>query len=60
MKLARDHGLDGTPPGVRPEDPYFEVRPAAPNGLKLRRAALVTGAIASLAAAGFALFRRRA
>jgi Fe-S oxidoreductase len=59
MKLAREHGVDGTPPGIRPEQPYYEVRPPAPRDLKLKRAVIVAGATAILASVGAALFRHR-
>ena len=59
MKLAREHGVDGTPPGVRPEQPYYEVRPPAPASLKAKRAAAVAGIVAGLAAAVAIPFLRK-
>jgi FAD/FMN-containing dehydrogenase/Fe-S oxidoreductase len=58
MKLAREHGPDGTTPGVRPEHPYYQVRPEAPRSLKLKRAALGAGIAAGLTGATIALLRR--
>jgi FAD/FMN-containing dehydrogenase/Fe-S oxidoreductase len=60
MKLAREHGPEGWTPG-KPEDPYYEVRPQAPPGLKRGRlAALAAGAaVAAGAAAGSAAWLSR-
>jgi hypothetical protein len=59
MKMALQHGVEGTPPGVRPEEPYYEVRPPAPTALKAKRAAIVGGAAALLAGAAFGISQRR-
>jgi FAD/FMN-containing dehydrogenase/Fe-S oxidoreductase len=48
MKMAREHGPDGYRTG-RPEDPYYEVRPAPPGRVRTMRiagAAALTGAAA--------------
>jgi FAD/FMN-containing dehydrogenase/Fe-S oxidoreductase len=50
MKLARDHGREGCTPG-KPEDGYYENRPAAPTDLKRKRVAALAGAGAIAAAA---------
>jgi FAD/FMN-containing dehydrogenase/Fe-S oxidoreductase len=59
MKMALEQGVDGTPPGVRPEEPYYEVRPPAPAALKAKRAAAMTGIAAGLAALALTILRRR-
>jgi Fe-S oxidoreductase len=55
MKLAREHGPEGWTAG-KPEDPYYEVKPAAPASLKRKRAAALAGGVglltAGVAAAG--------
>jgi hypothetical protein len=59
MKMAREHGVDGTPPGPRPEEPYYGVRPPAPTDLKAKRAAIVAGTAAGLGGAVALLASRR-
>jgi len=59
MKMAREHGSVGTPPGIRPEDPYYEVRPPAPASVKAKRAAGLASIGAALAAGAAAVLRRR-
>jgi len=58
MKLAREHGVDGTPLGVRPEDPYYEVRPDAPRSLKAKRAGVLIAATSATAVLLGVIMRR--
>ena len=58
MKLAREHGVSG-PPGPRPEMGYYLVRPPAPATVRLRRGAVVGGALAVAAGLGAGAVSRR-
>jgi FAD/FMN-containing dehydrogenase/Fe-S oxidoreductase len=49
MKMAREHGPEGYRSG-RPEDPYYEVRPSPPTGVRARRLGAPVAGMAALAA----------
>jgi hypothetical protein len=58
IKTAREHGPAGYR-GGRPQEPYHQVRPGPPAGLRARRLALAgAGAAAAAVAAGAAARRR--
>jgi Fe-S oxidoreductase len=58
MKMAREYGPNGYRGGL-PEDPYYEVKPAAPTSLKAGRAVAGAGALLGLSGATWVMQRRR-
>jgi FAD/FMN-containing dehydrogenase/Fe-S oxidoreductase len=57
MKMAREHGPQGSH-SRRPEDPYYEVRPAAPTRVRAVRVATAMGLAAAIGGIAAAVLRR--